>query len=119
MELLKQLHPFKIEYRDFVRRYLELKSNENRFFDEIPENEITHEKLSKDIIDYFYEKKGMSKPKIIFGNKRIFAGEGFMKDLEHELLVIRKREIKWEEYIKIKFRRYLVVIRKEKFFKNL
>lgn len=35
---LKQLHPFKSEYREFVRRYLELKTDENKFFEEFPDN---------------------------------------------------------------------------------
>lgn len=64
---MKKLHPFKIEYKNFVRRYLELKSNENRFFEDIPEDEVSYEKLSKSIIDYFYDKKKKNKPKIIFG----------------------------------------------------
>lgn len=96
-----------------------MKTDENRFFEQIPEEEISHEKLSKSIIDYFFDKRGLSKPKIIFGTKRIFAGEGLMKDLEHELLVIRKRQIKWEDFIKIKFQRFLQVMRKDKFLKKM
>lgn len=116
LQLLKQLHPFKIDYKDFVRRYLELKTDENRFFDEIPESEKPYDKLAKEIIEYFYSKMEKSKPKIIFGTKRIFGGEDLMKDLENEMMSIKKRFIKWEDYLRIKFMRYLYVRRKQKFF---
>lgn len=99
LDLLRKLHPFKVENREFVRRYLVLKGDENRFFDELPDNESFHDKLSKDIIDYFYKKKNKPRPKIIFGIKRIFAGEDLMNDLEEEVLVIKRRLVKWENFL--------------------
>ena len=48
--------------------------------------------MSKEIIEYFYNKNGKMRPKIIFGIKRIFGGEDFMRDLENELFRLKSRE---------------------------
>ena len=44
---MKTLYPFKINYYNFCKRYLELKSDEHRFLSDLSKEDIKYENLTK------------------------------------------------------------------------
>ena len=47
VNLMKSLYPFKINYYNFCKRYLEIKSDENKFIHELSKEDVLYENLTK------------------------------------------------------------------------
>ena len=109
IKLIKELFPYKITLNLFVKRYLEILTNENKFFYEIKNFDTKLHDFSKEIVDFVY--KGGIRPKILYGKTMIFSNNFFLKELESRLLEIKNREKKWKNYLLIKIKRFLFVIK--------